>query len=370
MDNAVKRTGESRISDRGDIKMSAFNRNKYNPAKFIESVLSNTAIVSYGFITAIDYDTVVVTPAVSNKASAEKIRCTFMNLGEDLFAVIRKPAIGMRVMVFSPAKAASGMYESYKQLSENESRDYIFVSSPAVYSSQFAFCLPAMKATAQALSSIIVDSDIISIEIKHEIAALLDQDIELDFTGDTHIELHEGSKHFRGYYGDLEETFGMQEGASGTEKPGTYVYKETYGKHSSVEKNYESGIKTVIGKAYEKPFLENKGALVDSSAPVTIELGASAPVTLTFGDSAMVISADIGTGFSVTVTGSAEIAFASDSGMINIGNSIGTLLSIFNDLITALSSLATNGGPTAQTIAPATIAALEQVKLKIGQILK
>jgi hypothetical protein len=332
--------------------MSAFNRNKYNPAKFVELVLSNTSIVSYGFITAIDYDTVVVTPAVSNKASAEKIRCTFMNLGEDLFAVIRKPAIGMRVMVFSPAKAASGMYESYKQLSENESRDYIFVSSPAVYSSQFAFCLPAMKATAQALSSIIVDSDIISVEIKHEIAALLDQNIELDFMGDTHIELHEGSKHFRGYYGDLEETFGMQEGASGTEKPGTYVYKKTYGKHSSVEKNYESGIKTVIGKAYEKPFLENKGALVDSSAPVTIELGASAPVTLKFGDNIVVIKADTETGLDIALTGATKVNITAESGKFNFSNANGSLKDILDMVADLCSQINTIGGPAAQSLEP------------------
>jgi len=368
--------------------MDAFERNKYNELSYIKSIIAESIIVSYGFITAVEFDGVVVTLSVSNSGSAERVKCTFMNLGFEGFSISMRPEVGMRVLVLSPNKSAEGMYESYDQINIAQGREYILTGTAASYSSQTAMCIPVMKSTVQALNSLIIDSTSISAELKYELLVALHAPVEIDLMSDTNIELHEGTEHFRGCYGNMEQTFGFLQGIEGTEKPGEYVYKETYGKYSSVEKNYESGMDLVIGKAYEKPFLDAKGALLDSSAPVTltfgkkapinmdasapitINLGTDAPVTLTFGESALVISADITAGFSVAVTGPAEIALTAEAGMLNIGNTTGSLLAIFSDLITAIEALVTVGGPTTQTIAPATVAALEVVKTKIAMILK
>lgn len=348
--------------------MNAFEKNKYSPNEFVKVALANFTIVSYGFITTIDFDSVIVTPVVTDKNSADKIRCTFMTLGDETFSVIRKPVLGMRVLVLSPNKAAEGMYESYQQITVNNGTDHISTGAPAIYSARFAFCVPLMKGTSSALNSFIIDDDLLSAEIKTELMALIKGDMELDFKGNTSIELHEGTENFRGCYGNMEEFFGMVQGANGVEKEGTYVYKETYGKYSSVEKNYESGAKITVGKAYAKPFLENKGELGDVEGPVTIELGASAPVTLTFGESQLTINADTEAGFSIALKGALKATITAESGLIKIGNTTGTLAAILNELFTALTSLATVGGPTSQTIAPQTVAAIEQVKAKVASI--
>lgn len=362
--------------------MTSFNNNKFNLVKFVEIFLSNSTIISYGFITAIDYDNVVVTPAVTDKVSVEKIRCTFMNLGDEIFAVNRNPVLGMRVLVLSPNKAAEGMFESYNQLKAEQGQAYIATGSPAVYSSQFAFCIPIMKSTSRSLNSLVIDSNLLSLELKTEIMALLENDIEIDLKGNSSIELHEDTEHFRGCYGNMEETFGMVEGTNGTEKPGTYVYKEIYGKFSSVEKNYESGLKVTVGKAYEKPFLENKGNLVDASAPVTlvfgaqspINLNAGAPLTLTFGESVVTITADSENGLDISLTGATKATISAETGKLSFSNSTGSLKDILDkiaDLFTNMTTIGPNvvpGTPYTAAATPATAALAAELKTLVAGI--
>ena len=370
--------------------MTTFDESKFSFAKFVEVFLSNTTIVSYGFITAIDYGSVIVTPAVTDKVSVEKIRCTFMNLGDELFAVLRKPVLGMRVLVLSPNKAAEGMFESAAQLNATEGKAYISTGSPAIYSSQFAFCVPIMKATSQALSSLVIESAFLTADIKHEIIASFDNPVELDLMGDSSIELHEGTEHFRGCYGNIEETFGMVQGTSGTEKDGDYVYKTTYGKFSSVEKNYESGVKATIGKAYEKPFLTEKGALVDSSAPVTVDFGTKAPVTVSFGDTVslthhkpltivfgegtMTITADPENGLDIALTGASKATITAATGKLKFSNSIGSIKDVLDkiaDLFTNMTTIGPNvvpGAPYTAGATPATEALAAELKTLVAGI--
>lgn len=355
--------------------MDSFEQNKYNSVKFIEAVLSNTTIVSYGFITAIDFDSVVVSPAVSD-GRMEKIRCVFMNLGDPVLTVNRKPTLQMTVLVLSPNKAAEGMYEPYEQLNMNEGRDCILTGSPAVYSSQYAICIPITNSIFQALNSITIDSTLITAEIKTEIMASLYGAVELDLFEDTSIELHEGTEHFRGCYGNMEQTFGMVQGIGGAEKEGDYIYKETYGKFSSVEKNYESGAVITVGKAYEKPFLDNKGALVDSSAPVTIELGTGAPVTLTFGDSAMTVTADAENGLDIVLTGALKVSLTADAGKFSIANTSGSLKAIMDkiaDLFTNMTTIGPNvvpGAPYTAAATPATATLAAEIKTLVAGLLE
>lgn len=345
--------------------MNAFERNKFNQSSFIEYSLSKMTIISYGFISAIDFNTVIVTATVSDTGMAKKIRCVFMNSGDSIFAVCRKPVIGMSVLVLSPNKAIEGMYETSAQLIKDRKQEFIVTGKPAVFSSQLALCIPVVKANFQSLNNLVINNTNLTLEIKNELFAEFTSNIEIDLKGNSSIELHEGTEHFRGCYGSMEETFGMVQGIGGAEKEGDFVYKETYGKYSSVEKNYESGAKVTVGKAYETPFLESKGALVDSSAPVTIDLGAGAPVTLTFGESIMTIKADTTAGIDIAVTGALPVKIIADAGLLKFGNSIGSLASVLNELFDALGSLGTVGGPTQQTVNPATVAAIEAVRAKV-----
>jgi len=366
--------------------MDAFEYNKFNEDAFFKLMLSNAVIVSYGFITAVDYNTVEVALAVSSSNFADKVSCTFMNIGNEQFALALKPVVNMRVVVLSPNKAANGMYESYTQLKAKEGRGYIRTNTPAVYSSQQAFCFPLMKSTAQALSSLLVDNAGMSLEVAHSLTASINGMIDLHINKDTLIELQEGTKHIRNCEGDLEETFGMVQGIGGAEKPGTYVYKETYGKFSSVEKNYESGAVINVGKTFEKPFLENKGAAVDSSAPVTLVFGKNAPVnftasapvtlnlsgttpvTLNFGGTAVSIKVDKTTGLDIKVTGSAPVKIMAETGLVKIGNGAGTVATILNDILTLLDSFITVGSPTTQSIGPASKALVVAAKAKLPTI--
>ena len=180
--------------------MDAFERNKFNEESFIKYVLGNSMIVSYGFISAIDFDTVTVTTLVSDKKYADKITCVFMNLGNDQFSIALEPTVNMRVVVLSPNKGAVGMYETEAQITKEQGRNFISASAPAVYSSQFCFCIPLLRSTVQSLSSLIINNDALIGEIKHEMIMTLFEAMELDIMGDTNIELHEGTKHFRGCY--------------------------------------------------------------------------------------------------------------------------------------------------------------------------
>ena len=368
--------------------MSTFEYNKYNSAKFIELIISKMTIVSYGFITAIDFDSVIVTQAISDTGRGDKIRCTFMNLGDDIFSVLRKPYIGMRVLVMSPNKAAEGMFESLAQLQADEGRNYILTGSPAAYSSQFAMCIPITKAGSQIISTLLIENELLSAEIKQELMVEFKEAVELDFKGNTSIELHEGTDHFRGCYGNMEETFGMVQGIEGAEKSGDYVYKTTFGKYSSVEKNYESGLNVTVGKAYEKPFLTEKGALVDSSAPVTIELGAQAPVTtnfgapvslnhgapltLTFGESTMTITADSENGLDIALTGTTKVNISAETGKFSFNNTTGSLKDILDkiaDLFTNMTTIGPNvvsGAPYTAGATPATAALATELKTLVA----
>ena len=364
--------------------MDAFERNKFNEESFIKYVLGNSMIVSYGFISSIDFDTVTVTTLVSDKKYADKITCVFMNLGNDQFSIALEPAVNMRVVVLSPNKGAVGMYETEAQITKEQGRNFISASAPAVYSSQFCFCIPLLRSTVQSLSSLIINNDALIGEIKHEMIMTLFEAMELDIMGDSNIELHEGTKHFRGCYGDMEQTFGMVEGTNGTEKPGTYVYKEIYGKFSSVEKNYESGLKVTVGKAYEKPFLENKGNLVDASAPVTLELGTAAPVngnfgapvTLIFGESVMTITADAENGLDISLTGNTKVNITAATGKFSIKNSTGSLKDVLDkvaDLFTNMTTIGPNVVPAVPYTAaatPATVALATELKTLVASLLE
>ena len=77
--------------------MDAFEKSKYSEAAFFKLMLSNSVIVSYGTITAIDLDSVEVALSVSNKNFAEKINCTFMQLGNEQFSLSFRPEIGISI---------------------------------------------------------------------------------------------------------------------------------------------------------------------------------------------------------------------------------------------------------------------------------
>jgi hypothetical protein len=341
--------------------MDAFEINKFNESSFTKFFLSNSSIVSYGFISGIDFDTVTVTLVVSDRVSPEKVTCVFMNLGNEQFALKLKPEINMRVLVLSPNKAAEGMYDSLVQMRSKQGKDFISTGSPAVFSAQFCVCIPILKTNVSSISSLIIDDLSLSVEIKHDMIASLEKSVALDLWDDTSIELHEGTDHFRGCYGNMEQTFGVVQGAEGAEKPGNYIFKETFGKFSSVEKNYESGLDIIVGKAYEKPFLDNKGALTDSSAPVTINLGANAPVTLTasaaitlnmaagipvtltFGDSAVEIKADSTGGLDISLTGSAPVKIVAETGKIKVANSSTTLKLVLDKIADLCAGISVTG---------------------------
>jgi hypothetical protein len=357
--------------------MDAFERNKYNEMDFIREMVSESIIVAYGFISSLDFDNnVTVTLAVSSRSTADRVKCTFMNIGFEGFTLSIQPEIGMRVLVLAPHKAANGMYDSFAEINISQGREYIMTGSPASYSSQSAMCLPVVKSTVQSINSFIIDNTSITAEFKNEIIMAISGPVELDIMSNTNIELHNGTKHFRGYYGDLEETFGFFQGLGGAEQEGEFKYVETYGKHSSVEKNYESGIKTVIGKAYEKPFLEDKGELLDSSAPVTIELGASAPVTLKFGDNLVTVKADTQTGIDIALKGALKVSISAETGKIKLSNSTGSLKELIDkiaDLCATMSTIGPNvvvGVPYAAVADPATIVLANQVKTLAAGLLE
>ena len=356
--------------------MDAFEFNKYNEDAYFKLMLSNSVIVSYGFISAIDLNTVEVTLIVTNKNFPDKINCTFMSLGNEQFALTFKPAINMRVVVFSPNKATNGMYETIEQIKQKEGKGYIKTGVPAVYSSQHSFCFPLMRSTSQALSSLLVANGVVTVEVAHDLVSSINGVVDLFISNDTTIEFNEGTKHTRNYEGDLIETFGMVEGIGGVEKSGAYTYEETYGKYSIVKKNFESGAQITVGKAYQKPFLENKGSLIDSSAPVTIELGTGAPVTLTFGDSAMTVTADTENGLDITLTGALKISLTADIGKFSIANTSGSLKDILDQIIDLVSGLTTIGGNVVVGAAypaaadPATVATAIQLKTLVAGILE
>lgn len=332
--------------------MDAFELNKYSEAAYFKSMLSQSAIVSYGFISAIDFATVTVTLAVTDRKMAEKVTCVFLNLGNEQFSILLKPALNMRVLVMSPNKAAAGMYDDAEKIKKEQGKNFITTNSPAVFSSQYSICIPVVRSTAKFISSLLIDKSSLVAELKHDIITSLYKTIELDLYDDSNIELHEGTKHFRGCYGDMEQTFGMVQGTGGTEKPGTYIYKDTYGKFSSVEKNYESGMVANIGKAFEKPFLDDPGAPVDSSAPVTINLGTGAPVTLTFGESVMVVKADTEAGLDIALKGTLKVNITAEDGKFNFSNSAGSLKDILDMVADLCSQINTIGGPAAQALVP------------------
>ena len=364
--------------------MDAFEKSKYSEAAFFKLMLSNSVIVSYGTITAIDLDSVEVALSVSNKNFAEKINCTFMQLGNEQFSLSFRPEIGLRVVVFSPHKGTPGMYNSAAQLKAKTGKNFISTGAPAIYSSQQAFCFPLMKATSSALSSLLVDNNILTLELAHSLMSSINGNINLLINKDTVIEFNEGTKHIKNCEGSMEETFGMVEGIGGAEKEGDFVYKETYGKFSSVEKNYESGLKVTVGKAYEKPFLTDKGALLDSSAPVTMEFGTGAPVTLqhgapltlAFGEGAMTITLDEENGLDIALTGSTKVNISAATGKFNISNSTGSLKAILDkvaDLFTNMTTIGPNvvpGAPYTAGATPATTALATELKTLVAGLLE
>ena len=356
--------------------MNNFEQSKFNITAFIQQLISGRVIVSYGFITDVNPDFVTVTAAVSASVTPSKIKCVYMNLGNELFSVNSEPEIGTRVLVLSPDKAAEGMYESYEQILENEGRSFILTGAMSSYSSQFAMCIPIMEASSVAVNRLMVNDELLSLILSTEVSALIDNHVEVDLTGNSSIELHEGTEHFRGCYGNMEQTFGMVQGIGGTEKEGDYTYKETYGKFSSVEKNYESGAKVTVGKAYETPFLDSKGALVDSSAPVTVELGSGAPVTLTFGDSVMTIKADSENGLDIALTGATKVSISAAAGKFSFSNSSGSLKDILDkvaDLFTNMTTIGPNvvpGAPYTAGATPATAALAVELKTLVSLILE
>lgn len=372
--------------------MNNFEQSKFNITSFIQQLISGRLIVSYGFITDISPDFVTVTAAVSDSTLPLKIRCTYMNLGNELFSIHREPEIGTRVLVLSPNKAADGMYKNYEQILEDEGRSFILTGALSSYSSQFAMCIPIMEVSSLAKNRLMVDDELLSLFLTTEFSALIDNHVEVDLTGNSSIELHEGTEHFRGCYGNMEQTFGMVQGISGTEKEGDYIYKKTYGKFSSVEKNYESGAKITVGKAYEKPFLADKGALLDSSAPVTMEFGAgapatlsfgapvalqnNAPLTLTFGESVLVITADAENGLDIALTGSTKVNISAAAGKFSFSNSTGSLKDILDkvaDLFTNMTTIGPNvvpGAPYTAEATPATAALATELKTLVAGLLE
>lgn len=356
--------------------MDAFELRKYSEAAFFKMMLSNSVIVSYGTITAIDLDCVEVTLSVSSTNFADKISCTFMQLGNELFSLSFKPKIGTRVVVFSPHKGAPEMYDSSAQLKAKTGKNFISTGSPAVYSSQQAFCFPMIKSTSSSLSSLLVDNNIITLEIAHSLVTSINGAVSLIINEDTAIEFNEGTQHIRNCEGDMDESFGMIQGADGVEKEGTYTYKETYGKYSSVEKNYESGAKITVGKAYETPFLADKGELVDTAGPVVIELSAAAPVTLTFGDSQVTIKADTEAGLDIALKGALKINVTAETGKFTLSNGTTSLKAVLDkiaDLFSNITTIGPNvvpGAPYAAASDPATLALATELKTLIAGLLE
>ena len=191
--------------------MDAFERRKYSESAFFKLMLSNSVIVSYGNITAIDLDSVEVTLSVSNKTFADKINCVFMQLGNEQFALSFRPEIGMRVIVFSPHKGAPGMFDSSAQLKAKTGKNFISTTSPTLYSSQQSFCFPLIKATTSALSSLLIDNNILTLELAHSLISSVNGNINLLINKDTVIEFNEGTKHIKNCEGSLEENIGYYE---------------------------------------------------------------------------------------------------------------------------------------------------------------
>lgn len=355
--------------------MDALDLHKVNEESFIKMLMMNFSIVSYGYISAIDFNTVTVNTIVNRRPNADKIKCVFMNLGNEFFSLNLKPALNMRVVVFAPSKGASGMYENEATLVQQKGKSFITEPSPFIHGTQACFCIPVLRSTAQSLSSIIIDDVSMIGEFKQKMMHSLFESVELDIYADTNIELHEDTSHFRGCYGDMEETFGMVQGANGTEKSGTYVYKETYGKYSSVEKNLESGITANIGKAYATPFLDDPGALEDvPSAPVNINLGTKAPVTLTFGESAVVVKASTTNGIDIDLTGSLPVNITAATGKLTFKNNAGSLKDVLDkiaDLFTNMTTIGPNVVPAVPYTAaasPATTALALELKALAASI--
>lgn len=330
----------------------AFEYNKYSEDQFVKKIIANSVIVSFGYITAIEVDHVIVTLAVSDRQTAEKASCKYMGFGSEIFSVFSKPRINMRVLVLAPNKGADGMYDSFAQMNQSQGRNYIFTSVAAVYSSQFALCIPVVPSVIDALTSIVADESYLSATVKQDIIATLAGTVTLDFNGGTDFEFDEETNHYRDYFGNLYQSFGMLQGIGGVEKEGDYEYEEIYGKYTKVKKTYESGLDIIVGKAYPTPFLEDKGELADASAAITVELGEAVPVTLTFGDSKLTVSLSADAGLDMVLTGSAKASIVADAGKVKVGNSTGSLKDVLNKIADLCSQINTTGTATAQTLEP------------------
>lgn len=352
--------------------MNAFEDNKYNSTDAINSILAEATIVSYGYISAIDFDSVIVTQTVSDIGTGEKIRCKFMVLGDDVFALQRTPSTGMRVAVFSANKSADGMFDTAEQLESDEGQGFIVTGSPANYSAQYAFCFPVRQYDEGADNTIEIEDDIIAIDFDSEVIAALNGDVDIDFNSNTNIEFHEGTENFIGHYGNLEEAYGYTQGVDGAEKEGPFTRKITHGKNCSVEQSYEKGFDLKVGKAFPTPFADDPGTEEDvEGAPVTGTFGANSPMTLTFGDNVITISIDPASGFSVALTGSASVNLTAATGKLKIGNDMGSLKDVLEQIIDAVASLTTEGGATAQAASAATQALCNTtIKPLVGNILE
>jgi len=310
----------------------AFELNKYNAADLIILMLREALIVSYGFIDAIDIDSVSVTLTVSNKSTANRVRCKFMNLGNESFAINQQPKVGMRVVVFAPQMGADRMFEASNQIATSDGRNYIFTENPATYSSQFAFCVPFAPDLLGAINSISIEEEGIALDIAQQVIAEYSSAVFIDYENETNIEYHAG-EHFRGFYGTKwEELFGVQEGINGTELEGEYEFISTFGRWSKVLKNYESGLEMTIGKAHPTPFAEDKGELEDTNAPVNITIGSLAPL-LVKTNSAIDITVDASENAEANITinlkGSAKFSIVAEDGKFEFKNGESSLKDIF-----------------------------------------
>jgi hypothetical protein len=349
--------------------MDAFELNKYNPIDFVKVILSETLIVGYGYITEIDFDSVIVTLSVTDKSFAEKVRCVFMSFGDEKFSFVTRPEIGMRVVTLSPVKIEKRGFNSYRETELSERRSYIFNENPISYSSQLALCFPMIKAQEHSKTSLVFDQTGVLLNSEENFLNMFRQEFITHFMGNSLFVFHENTMTTIDIQGSIKKTFGMIEGQNGNEAEGEYVYQSTFGRYSKIKTEIEGSLDVVIGKRYEFPFKENKGNLIDSSAPVTVLLSSSAPVTMqtdspvtlsfgensklslnhnspveiSFGDSVVKIAVDKDYGLNIELKGSNKVQVTAENGKLKMGNTQGTLKTILDKIADLCSTIQTTG---------------------------
>jgi hypothetical protein len=364
----------------------------------VRSRLKAAKIISFGVVQdVIDAQTVRVVESVKTGISDNIYTVTLLSLSSTLFESAVLPQPGDLVLLLFLQKYDSGMFELHRDVQDAVIKN----RSPRGYNAFSGVGILLSPLKGASTTKLLYSGDAVSPDLSMTTAAVIsarferaaaavfdsidenDAPVELLFGRHSPFTLEHWAavRHRHGFAVSPVDNELME-----TDAPVT----KQYSRYAPITRDIQGAQTTGVGLGADKA-----GNPVETDAPVTETIHGKAPVTrnirspqtITIGigndesgsadeQREAPVAITMGEKANVTVASKSgmtahfdkDIVLESDTGLIQLGNSVATLGGMIADLLTALANLTTEGSPAAHTAKTWATANIEPLKLKWNKV--